>query len=84
MRPGRSADTSDRALNPRTAADSATEMVQLVLPNAADIDEDRVSVFTPVGAALFGLTAGQAFAWEAADGARVLRILEVTDDDEAA
>jgi regulator of nucleoside diphosphate kinase len=56
--------------------------VRLVLPEAADIDAGRVSVFTPVGAALLGLTAGQAFAWD--DRRRVIRILEVVDDVEPA
>lgn len=33
--------------------------VQIVYPGEADIDLDRVSVLTPVGAALIGLSAGQ-------------------------
>ena len=55
--------------------------VQLVLPAEADIDAGRVSVFTPVGAALLGLTAGQTFALGTDGRVRVLAILEVLDDD---
>jgi regulator of nucleoside diphosphate kinase len=52
--------------------------VSVVLPQAADIDENRVSVFSPVGAALFGLTAGQVFALRGQDGrTRLLRVLAV-------
>lgn len=58
--------------------------VTLVLPDAADIDQDRVSVFTPVGAALLGMTVGEAFTWTADGRVRELRILEVTDDAHAA
>ena len=58
--------------------------VQLVLPEAADIDQNRISVFTPVGAALLGLAVGQEFTWEAADRPHVLRILEVADGHETA
>jgi regulator of nucleoside diphosphate kinase len=53
--------------------------VELVLPAAANIDEDRVSVFTPVGAALLGLTAGQSFVMPTEEGPRTLRILAVED-----
>jgi regulator of nucleoside diphosphate kinase len=57
-----------------------TRTVQLVLPGAADIDENRISVFTPVGAALLGVAIGQTFAWEADDGsARSVTILELED-----
>lgn len=57
--------------------------IQLVLPESADIDANRISVLTPVGAALLGLTAGREFTWKAADGrVRTLSILEVTDPSE--
>jgi regulator of nucleoside diphosphate kinase len=62
-----------------------TRRVQLVLPDAADIDENRISVFTPVGAALLGLTKGQDFDWVGQDGrARKVLIVEVEDGDEPA
>jgi regulator of nucleoside diphosphate kinase len=42
--------------------------VVLTLPQDADIDAGRLSVATPVGAALIGLAAGDTFAWTGADG----------------
>jgi regulator of nucleoside diphosphate kinase len=45
-----------------------TRRVELVLPDAADMDAGRLSVAAPAGAALIGLSAGDAFAWTGADG----------------
>lgn len=45
-----------------------TRTLTIVSPEDADIDHDRVSVATPVGAALLGLTPGESFAWTADDG----------------
>jgi regulator of nucleoside diphosphate kinase len=42
--------------------------VTLVFPPEADIAAGKVSVLTPVGAALIGLTKGQSIAWTARDG----------------
>lgn len=42
--------------------------VRLSLPRDASIDEGRISVLTPVGAALIGMTAGEAFHWTDHDG----------------
>jgi regulator of nucleoside diphosphate kinase len=52
--------------------------LQLVPPDQADIDAGRVSVVTPVGAALIGLKPGDAIGLTAEDGRpRVLTILGV-------
>ena len=52
--------------------------VQLVLPAAANIAEGRISILTPMGAALYGLTAGQSIDWPDLDGhERRIRILRV-------
>lgn len=52
--------------------------VRLSLPRDASIDEGRISVLTPVGAALIGMTAGETFHWTDHDtrprGVRVLSI----------
>lgn len=50
--------------------------VQLVYPGEADIEQGRVSVLTPIGAALIGLAAGQSIAWTARDGKK--HVLTVT------
>jgi len=53
--------------------------VQLVLPENADINAGRISVLTPVGAALIGLSPSQAMEWSGNDGnERVLTVLAVS------
>lgn len=55
-----------------------TRRVQIVLPGEADIDEDRLSVLTPVGAALLGLTAGASIGLSTENGrAHVLQVASV-------
>lgn len=56
-----------------------TQTVQIVFPALADIAARRVSVLTPVGAALIGLSVGQSIDWEMSDGAvRKLTVLDVS------
>lgn len=53
--------------------------VLLVFPNEADIGAGKISVVTPVGAGLIGLTAGDEILWPNRDGQeRSLRILRAT------
>lgn len=47
--------------------------VTLVFPGEADIAAGKVSILTPIGAALIGLSAGQSIDWAARDG-RVHRL----------
>jgi regulator of nucleoside diphosphate kinase len=54
-----------------------TQTVRVVLPHDADIASGRVSVVTPVGAALIGLTKGQRIEWRMPGGH--LREIEVLD-----
>ncbi|MDP3173342.1 MAG: nucleoside diphosphate kinase regulator [Phenylobacterium sp.] len=55
------------------------QTVTLVYPTEADISEGRISILTPVGAGLIGLTAGQSISWPARDGReRILQILKVS------
>lgn len=52
--------------------------VQLVLPVSADIAEGRISILTPMGAALYGLADGACISWPDLDGnERVIRIMRV-------
>jgi regulator of nucleoside diphosphate kinase len=52
--------------------------VTLVFPQEADISAARISILTPIGAALIGLSPGQSIHWEARDGAvRELAVLRV-------
>jgi regulator of nucleoside diphosphate kinase len=51
------------------------QTVTLVYPGAADITQRRISVLTPVGTALIGLSAGDSITWETRN--RELRQLTV-------
>jgi len=42
--------------------------VTLVFPGEADIEAGKVSILTPIGAALIGLSAGQSIDWTTRDG----------------
>jgi len=54
--------------------------VRIVYPPEADARAGRVSVLAPVGAALLGLSAGQAIEWEFPDGGkRRLRVEDVIE-----
>lgn len=60
------------------ADDGERRRVTLVYPGEADIAEGRVSVLTPIGAALIGLSAGQSMRWVARDGReRTLMVIAV-------
>ena len=55
-----------------------TRQVMLVLPGEADIDAGRISVMTPIGAALIGLSTGQSIRWHTRDGReQELTVLDV-------
>ncbi|MGE0009054.1 MAG: nucleoside diphosphate kinase regulator [Parvibaculaceae bacterium] len=50
----------------------------LVFPDDADIAEGRLSILTPVGTALIGLSVGQSILWTGRDGQQhTLTVLEV-------
>jgi len=44
--------------------------VTLVYPGSEDIAEGRISIFTPIGAALIGLSCGQSIVWETRRGTK--------------
>jgi regulator of nucleoside diphosphate kinase len=53
--------------------------VTLVYPEEADMEKGRLSVLTPVGAALIGLKVGQAIQWRTRSGGeRTLEVLRVS------
>ena len=62
--------------------DEPPQTAELVFPGDADISRQRISVLTPVGAALIGLSAGQSIEWAARDG-RVRRLSVVAVQDAA-
>lgn len=64
----------------RTDRDELVD-VRLVYPVDADISQGKVSVLTPIGAALIGLRTGQSITWESRDGRRhVLTVAAVMQD----
>ena len=48
--------------------DGHTRTLKLVYPAEESLDQHRISVMTPVGAALIGLSEGQSISWTARDG----------------
>jgi regulator of nucleoside diphosphate kinase len=50
----------------------------LVYPDEADLDAGRISVMTPIGAALIGLSVSQSIEWQTLSGGwRSLTVLAV-------
>lgn len=60
----------------REEATGQERRVTLVYPEEADIARHRVSLMTPIGVALLGLSEGAAFHWDTRDNQR--RMLTVT------
>jgi regulator of nucleoside diphosphate kinase len=50
---------------------------KLVMPEEANIKVQKVSVFAPIGIALFGYRTGDSISWEMPDGIQEFKILEV-------
>ncbi len=59
--------------------DGFTRIFQLVYPDKADVDKQRVSILTPIGRALIGLGVGQSIPWAGRDGhTHILTVKTVT------
>jgi regulator of nucleoside diphosphate kinase len=56
---------------------------QIVFPEHADLDENRISVLAPIGTALLGYRAGTTVEWQVPSGTRRFRILGVEYQPEA-
>ncbi|NNM71494.1 nucleoside diphosphate kinase regulator [Enterovirga aerilata] len=68
-------------LSYRDETTGRVQHVTLVHPPEADISQGRVSVLTPIGAALIGLKAGDGIDWTTRSGdVRHLTVLEVEDE----
>lgn len=58
--------------------DGQVRCVTLVFPNEADIAEGKISILTPIGTALIGLSQGQSIMWTTREGRqRELTVLSV-------
>jgi regulator of nucleoside diphosphate kinase len=62
--------TMDSEIEFRDDVTDQVRTVRLVYPQDADVSAGRISVLTPVGAALIGLSAGQSIEWETPTGGR--------------
>jgi len=56
----------------------------LVFPGMADIDQNKISILSPVGTALLGYEVGDIIEWKVPAGMRRLNILEILYQPEAA
>jgi regulator of nucleoside diphosphate kinase len=52
----------------------------LVLPDEANIDEGRISVFAPMGTAMLGYRVGDQFEWRVPYGLRQMEVVAVCQD----
>ncbi|MGH8179071.1 MAG: nucleoside diphosphate kinase regulator [Steroidobacter sp.] len=65
-------------------ATKKTRKVTLVYPKDADIDQNRISILTPIGAALIGLSPAQSIQWPSPmGGMSSLTVLDVKNEDVA-
>lgn len=65
----------------RDAQSEAVRRVRLVYPEDCDSQRGHISVLTPVGAALIGLSTGQTIEWQDQRGRpRVLTVLAIEDE----
>lgn len=54
--------------------------LQLVIPSEKDAKLDKVSILTPMGAALFGYSEGDTIEWDFPSGTQKIKIVTVTQD----
>lgn len=54
--------------------------MQLVLPSEGDLSKRKLSIMTPMGAALIGYSEGDKVVWSLPRGEEVIKIVKVTND----
>lgn len=64
----------------RSAEDTKVMNVVLVTPDKANIKEQKISIFAPIGTALIGFRKGQQINWEVPAGKKTFTILEVINE----
>ena len=64
--------------------DGQERHVTLAFPADADISQGRISILTPIGTALLGLSPGQSIEWIARDGRRHARTVNAVDNTQPA
>ncbi|MBC9796820.1 GreA/GreB family elongation factor [Sinomicrobium weinanense] len=63
-----------------TSGEGWNKRFQLVLPNDSDIKKNKISILTPMGAAVMGYATGDTLVWEFPAGSRSLTIVEVEQE----
>jgi regulator of nucleoside diphosphate kinase len=66
-----------------TTGDDRHWRVTLVFPSEADISSGKISILTPIGAALIGLSEGQSITWTTRDGREQQMTVLTVDRDTA-
>lgn len=75
---GRDTVCMGSTLTYRDESDGSERTVQLVYPAEANLSSGRISVITPIGAALIGLSAGDSIVWRTRLGRqKVLTVIAV-------
>jgi regulator of nucleoside diphosphate kinase len=68
----------------REEASARIRRVVLTYPGNADIDQNRISILTPIGAALIGMSVAQTIQWPTPDGrTESLTVLDVSNESTA-
>ncbi len=60
-----------------TSKDGWKKRFQLVMPTDSDIKNNKISILTPMGAAVIGYAEGDSFVWEFPGGEQLLTVTEV-------
>lgn len=55
--------------------------IQLVIPSEKDVKNDKISVITPMGAALFGYSEGDIIEWDFPSGKQQIKIVAVAQNE---
>lgn len=76
--------TMNTKLRYRDLEDQSTMEVTLVFPRDADIHQNKMSVFSPVGTALLGYREGDTLDWETPGGTREIKIEKILFQPESA
>ena len=53
--------------------------VTVVTPEKADIKKLKISIFSPIGTALIGISKGQKIAWKVPSGKKIFSVLDVNN-----
>lgn len=76
--------TMNSIVEVRIIATDKTMRIQLVYPQDADIKKSKISILSPVGAAIIGYRQGDEVAWKVPAGETKIRIEKIVYQPEAA